>query len=865
KASGYCLMQIFVMWVVVQGVGAADKVWSAALGYLNRGGVIVQTQMSPQVSLASGDSTVASGAAKMLQGQVCMLGLQKVLQNTMQSYQDALNKTPPSGPCTGSPSKAMRDFCTAGQVPDFIGTVNMVAEQAKTPNSTGGFSVSMPTFTSEPFSALNGICGTISWDAFAYGDIMKIRISFSDISPSEIQSIKMSRAIALQRMYENLTTVANIMVANNPALNPQLVNSGNQSNFSPVATQQYGVPYLNSGTICNSSTPACTSWGKDSSGDSAPLFNGSEFQSNVAVYNAYMLPTLNLVQQAGAEQEGRNQHSFIKKADQNGWLLAGSYFFDLSMLNASSIKTANLTDTDTGLNRSDFDPSTMSSAFSSDGTNITCTGTYKNLCEWLDKKTTAVNPIVSLINGSGLLNPPLPPPNVRPAGGKSMISISKVVTGVGSSTVNGFIDNGSIITLPGQPGMNPPSFAMKMNISVNLGQYNLKWQEFPCGDWLCLGRILGDIFYNVILRNLFNMFLGFLAPIMNAIIQTMLIFPLVAIAQIFQENVAIIQQPTANPVVALANMGVNYINFANELWITIIGLSATPFVFVIFPLIALILPLLMSWLFIMVSIGFICAYYIPFLPYMIFTFATIAWLIAVIEAMVAAPIVALGVTHPEGHDAFGKGEQAIMILMNVFLRPSLMIIGYIAAIALAYVSIWIINAGFANAAAFIQGTASGVQWNYSFSNSWNNSATQNAAAIANDYGSMNTGYSGWAGVYGFFFSVLIYTVMYLTVVQKAFTLITYLPDKVLRWIGGQPEGLGEQAAQWAEGETKKQVEGGAKETSKASGQRDQQLGGYATSMLGKGKTATSGEGTSVNAEATPEPSPDKPPEPPAPV
>ena len=35
KASGYCLMQIFVMWVVVQGVGAADKVWDGALDYLN--------------------------------------------------------------------------------------------------------------------------------------------------------------------------------------------------------------------------------------------------------------------------------------------------------------------------------------------------------------------------------------------------------------------------------------------------------------------------------------------------------------------------------------------------------------------------------------------------------------------------------------------------------------------------------------------------------------------------------------------------------------------------------------------------------------------------------------------------------------
>ena len=82
--------------------------------------------------------------------------------------------------------------------------------------------------------------------------------------------------------------------------------------------------------------------------------------------------------------------------------------------------------------------------------------------------------------------------------------------------------------------------------------------------------------------------------------------------------------------------------------------------------------------------------------------------------------------------------------------------------------------------------------------------------------------------------------MYLTVVQKAFTLITYLPDKVLRWIGGQPEGIGEQAAQWAEGEPKKQVEGGGKETGRASAQRDEQLGGYAATGLGKLKDKSGG-------------------------
>ena len=34
QSSGYCIMQILVMWFVVQGIGAADKVWNAALNYL---------------------------------------------------------------------------------------------------------------------------------------------------------------------------------------------------------------------------------------------------------------------------------------------------------------------------------------------------------------------------------------------------------------------------------------------------------------------------------------------------------------------------------------------------------------------------------------------------------------------------------------------------------------------------------------------------------------------------------------------------------------------------------------------------------------------------------------------------------------
>ncbi len=125
-----------------------------------------------------------------------------------------------------------------------------------------------------------------------------------------------------------------------------------------------------------------------------------------------------------------------------------------------------------------------------------------------------------------------------------------------------------------------------------------------------------------------------------------LMIPLQGMAQIFQAGVQMISEPGANPVVALANMGVMYINFSGNLWILLLTMAVTSslipvFGVFIFALISLAMPLVLAWVGVMVGVGFITAYYIPILPYMIFTFGAFSWFMAVIEAMVAAPIVAL--------------------------------------------------------------------------------------------------------------------------------------------------------------------------------------------------------------------------------
>jgi defect in organelle trafficking protein DotA len=895
KASGYCLMQIFVMWIVVQGVGAADKVWEAALSYLNRGGVIIQAQTDPTTAYTkSATSGVSGGAMIILSGQVCMLGLQNQLQQLRQSYLNS--KQNGTGPCAGTPTGDMDSFCNTA-VPDFLTTVNAVTVQNSN-KTLNNYSVTMPNFDSGPYSFLNGICGTITWNSIQglnqngssvsgtssqtidaptfFGGAGSTTITgtggINNISASEYETASMSRAIAIQQMYLDLGSVAQVIVNNDPAFSKS--DSNASSNYSLVAASQFGVPYTATGQVCTSYDKICQIWGPLStpSGiNSGVLFNGTEFLGAINDYNGIMMPTLNLMRQAAFDKNANKSREFIAKATTEGWMMAGAYFFDLVTLNGNAVDSSNQFDTNTGLESSSFDLTALSSPFGQGGS---CVGTYAKLCTWFGGNSSYLNAVQSLINGAYLSskngvpvanNNPVKAPDLKPNPKRDLVS------GQESSTVYGFINNSVMVQLPGQPGLKPLQFANMINFSVDTTMYYLQHQNFDCGRVkilffsFCLGQMFGDLFYNYIFRYIYNFFLTLFAQIINQVIMAFLMIPLQGMADIFKEGLKTISQPGVNPIIALANMGTMYINFSANLWLMLLDIAVVSaliplFGVFIFALISLAMPLLMAWIGIMVGIGFTTAYYIPVLPYMIFTFGTLGWLMAVIEAMVAAPIVALGVTHPEGHDAFGKGEAAIMILMNVFLRPSMMIIGYISAISLSYVGIWVLNAGFDHAIGFIQGNiqqdTSGTKFGgFKLEDpNWTNS-------LSTPQGSGNSSgkYTEWAGIYAYFFSILMYTTMYLIIVQKAFTLISVLPDKVLRWIGGSEERYGSDSAGWGD-EAKQAVKSAGDETQKAQGQMDKQLGGYGQKAVGGvksgvgklmgGKGSVSGQG-STGPNSTP--------------
>jgi defect-in-organelle-trafficking protein DotA len=163
-----------------------------------------------------------------------------------------------------------------------------------------------------------------------------------------------------------------------------------------------------------------------------------------------------------------------------------------------------------------------------------------------------------------------------------------------------------------------------------------------------------------------------------------------------------------------------------------------------------IVPAFWALMGILVSVGALLAIYTPLLPFIYFTFGALAWMISTIEAMVAGPLVALGIISPSGqHEIMGKAEPAIMLLFGIFLRPTLMIFGLMAAMLLAITACNLVNATFA---VVMQG--------------W----------VAYDPLSL-------------IFVLVAYVSLILAVLNQCFKVINLIPQQVMRWIGGQGDAV----------------------------------------------------------------------------
>lgn len=229
--------------------------------------------------------------------------------------------------------------------------------------------------------------------------------------------------------------------------------------------------------------------------------------------------------------------------------------------------------------------------------------------------------------------------------------------------------------------------------------------------------------------------------------------------------------------------------------------------------------------------GITFALIIPLTPFILFWAGKIAWLLLVLEALIAAPLMALGIAYPDGHDIFGIAEPGIKFSFNVVLMPVLLIIGLIVGIVLTYVVIYFSAVGFhvvaSNILEMLPPDASTLAPGSSMFPASSGGADPMNGNINNLTAMTQASIS--RGVMSVFL-IFIYGTFIALAFNKCFSTIYVFPEKVLQWLGLQGTKFGEQDM----GEIKSSAGQAAKEGIGAGGQSLTQ-GTQAQQGLSKGQ------------------------------
>ncbi|MDR2349989.1 MAG: DotA/TraY family protein [Deltaproteobacteria bacterium] len=166
-------------------------------------------------------------------------------------------------------------------------------------------------------------------------------------------------------------------------------------------------------------------------------------------------------------------------------------------------------------------------------------------------------------------------------------------------------------------------------------------------------------------------------------------------------------------------------------------------------------PYLLALSLLLISYGFFLAYFLPALPFLLWTSGIIGWLVLLAESLVAAPLWMAAHALPEGEGLAGAhGKKGYLLFLGVLLRPPLMVFGFLMAMALVNVF---------------------------------------GRTIGQIFSVFGFGFLGetFLGISGFLAFAAILGIVTVTAVWKLFGLMSHLPDKVVNWIGGSIHGLGE--------------------------------------------------------------------------
>lgn len=150
---------------------------------------------------------------------------------------------------------------------------------------------------------------------------------------------------------------------------------------------------------------------------------------------------------------------------------------------------------------------------------------------------------------------------------------------------------------------------------------------------------------------------------------------------------------------------------------------------------------------VLMGTGVMLSVVLPMMPFIIWAGSLMGWLIAVAEAIIAAPVWLAAHLHPEGDGLTGKASTGYMILLEVMMRPTFMVFGLTLGYLLTEVMIRFV--GFAYWAG-VEDVQSG-------------SITGPVTALV---------------------LVILYVGLAYTLLRTAFSMTHDLPSTIFRWIGG---------------------------------------------------------------------------------
>mgnify|MGYP001627750930 CR=1 FL=1 len=162
--------------------------------------------------------------------------------------------------------------------------------------------------------------------------------------------------------------------------------------------------------------------------------------------------------------------------------------------------------------------------------------------------------------------------------------------------------------------------------------------------------------------------------------------------------------------------------------------------------------------------GFILFYIVPFLPFIYFFFAVGGWVKGIFEAMVGVPLWALAHIRIDGEGLSGQAAiNGYFLIFEIFLRPILIIFGFLASILICSALVEVLNEIFDLVVANVGGFDVNEE----------------------EFDTAGTGISYiefYRTAVDEFFFTIIYAVVVYMIAQSCFKLIDQIPNNILRWM-----------------------------------------------------------------------------------